>query len=285
LEENMSQVIFAPDSATYDRFAQLIAQADRVFFAGLPGVGKSLLLQQMMLMARAAARRVTLLQWDVARQPFETPRYPLKNGATHPMVMRATGAWLRDALVKWDAHARKPADMLIGEVPLIGGRFIEIVRLADDEAEALLRDLRTQFVIPVPSMEVRAVIESRRALSIAAPRHKNETHDAPPDLLRALWQQVYQIAAALGLAPPTACDVAYSPHVYASVYRHLLRHRRALVLPIDEALQPSGSVYEHGEQAPVLQASAAQVEVILARLEATMTPEQAIAATERWYDV
>ncbi|MDE2634872.1 MAG: hypothetical protein OXI30_00785 [Chloroflexota bacterium] len=281
----MSQMILAPGGAIYHCLAQLIKDADRVFFAGLPGVGKSLLLQQMTLMARAAGRRATLLQWDVARQPFETPRYPLANGATHPLVIRATGAWLRGALVEWAAQARTGSDMLIGEVPLNGGRFMEIARPADDEAEALLRDSRTRFVIPVPSVDVRALIESRREHSIAAPRHANEAHDAPPDLLRALWQEVYQVAVALALAPATACEAPYSPQVYAAVYRHLLRHRQALVLPIDEALQPSGSVYEHVVQPPVLQASAAQAEAILARLEAAMTPEQAIAGADRWYEV
>lgn len=274
----MSQMILAPDSAIYHCLARLIEDADRVFFAGLPGVGKSLLLQQMALMAQAAGRRVTLLQWDVARQPFETPRYPLANGATHPLVIRATGAWLRGALVEWDG------DMLIGEVPLNGGRFMEIARSADDEAEALLLDSRTRFVIPVPSNDVRALIESRRERSIATPSHENETHDAPPDLLRALWQEVYQVAVALGLAPATPCDAPYSPQVYSAVYRHLLRHRLAQVLPIDEALQPFGSVYAHEGQPPVLQASMAQAEAILARLEATMTPEQAIAAADRWYE-
>ncbi len=281
----MSQVILAPDSVIYLCLAQLIEDADRVFFAGLPGVGKSLLLQQMTLMARAAGRRATLLQWDVARQPFETPRYPLANGATHPLVIRATGAWLRGALVEWDAQARNGSDMLIGEVPLNGGRFMEIARPADDAAEALLRDSRARFVIPVPSEDVRALIESRRERSIAAPRHANEAHDAPPDLLRALWQDVYQVAVALGLAPATPGDAPYSPQVYAAVYRQLLRHRQARVLPIDEALQPSSSVYEHGEQPPLLRASATQAEAILARLEAAMTPEQAIAAAGRWYEV
>ncbi|MCY3979818.1 MAG: hypothetical protein OXG23_17095 [Chloroflexi bacterium] len=281
----MSQMILAPGGAIYHCLAQLIKDADRVFFAGLPGVGKSLLLQQMTLMARAAGRRATLLQWDVARQPFETPRYPLAKGATHPLVIRATGAWLRGALVEWAAQARTGSDMLIGEVPLNGGRFMEIARPADDGSEALLRDSRTRFVIPVPSVDVRALIESRRQHSIAAPRHANEAHDAPPDLLRALWQEVYQVAVALALAPATACEAPYSPQVYAAVYRHFLRHRQAQVLPIDEALQPSGSVYEHVVQPPVLQASAAQAEAILARLEAAMTPEQAIAGADRWYEV
>ena len=112
----MPQLILPRAGAIYRAFARLIEEADFVFFAGLPGVGKSLLLQQMSLMAQAAGRRATLLQWDVARQPFETPRYPLADGASHPLVIRATGVWLRRALVEWEA-GRQPADMLLGEVP------------------------------------------------------------------------------------------------------------------------------------------------------------------------
>lgn len=281
----MPQLILPPDSAIYRKFSQLIEEADRVFFAGLPGVGKSLLLQQMSLIARAAGRRVTLLQWDVARQPFETPRYPLSHGATHPMVMRATGLWLRRALVDWDARAKKPADMLIGEVPLIGGRLMEIARPAADQAEALLSDERTQFLIPVPSRQVRALIEAGRARSIAEPQHENEAHDAPPDLLRALWLDMYQVGVALGLAEATADDAPYSPAVYEAVYRHLLQHRHAQVLPIDEPLQPKTSVYDQAEPLPFLRATAAQAEAILADLEASMGSEAAIAAVETWYIV
>ncbi len=281
----MPQVILAPDSAIYHALTHLIEKADRVFFAGLPGVGKSLLLQQMTLMARAAGRRATLLQWDIARQPFERPRYPLADGATHPLVIRAAGAWLRGALVEWDARFKKPDDMLIGEVPLNGGRFMEIAKPAADDAEALLRDRRTQFLIPVPSRRVRALIEARRERSIAQPQHENEAHDAPPDLLRALWQDVYRVGAALGLAADTGCDAPYSPEVYAAVYRHLLQHRHRQVLPIDEQLQTSASVYQHAEPPPVLKATAVQAEAILAKLEASLTPEQAIAAAETWYEV
>ena len=102
----MSPYVIPPDSALHATFAATLASADRVFFAGLPGVGKSLLLQQMALMAADEGRRVTLLQWDVARQPFESPRYPLVDGATHPLVIRAAGVWLRGALVQWAASAR-----------------------------------------------------------------------------------------------------------------------------------------------------------------------------------
>ena len=281
----MSPLILKPESLLHRKFAQLIEGADLVFFAGLPGVGKSLLLQQMTLMALAAGRRVTLLQWDVARQPFETPRYPLANGATHPLVIRATGTWLRRALLDWDARAKKPADMLIGEVPLNGGRFMEIAWSIADEAESLLRDERAQFLIPVPSRPVRALIEAKRARSIAEPQHENEAHDAPPDLLRALWLDVYRVGVALGLAPATTSDAPYSPAVYGAVYRHLLQHRQAQVLPIDEPLQPTASVYAQAEPLPFLQATAAQAESIFADLEASMRPDAAIAAADNWYVV
>ncbi|MCY3864013.1 MAG: hypothetical protein OXG68_01095 [Chloroflexi bacterium] len=281
----MSPLILEPESWLYRKFSQLIEDADFVFFAGLPGVGKSLLLQQMTLMALAAGRRVTLLQWDVARQTFETPRYPLSDGATHPLVIRATGLWLRRALVDWDARAKRPADMLIGEAPLNGGRFIEIARQIADEAEALLSDARTQFLIPVPSQPVRALIEARRGRSIAEPQHENEAHDAPPDLLRALWLDVYRVGVALGLAPATTSDAPYSPAVYQAVYRHLLQHRQAQVLPIDEPLQPTASVYDQAAPLPMLRATAAQAESILADLETSMRPEAAIAAAETWYHV
>ena len=50
----MSRLVLAPDSEIYRRFRELLAGADCVFFAGLPGVGKSLLLQQLTLMALEA---------------------------------------------------------------------------------------------------------------------------------------------------------------------------------------------------------------------------------------
>ena len=281
----VTELILQPASPIYQTFIRLIDRAERVFFAGLPGVGKSLLLQQLVLMAKSAGRRVHLLQWDTARQVFETPKYPLKDGATHPMVIRATGIWLRQALVDWaETHTRHDS-LLIGEAPLIGNRLMEIARPYADDAEAMLKSEGTQFAVPVPSREVRKVIEVSRERTIANPQHENETQDAPPDLLRALWQDLHRIAVRLCLAESESDAAPYSPEIYAAVYRHLLQHRHVQILAVDEPLRPSASVYEFDVALPQLCATPAQAHELLARLEGMTSAEQVQAAAARWYEV
>ncbi len=280
----MTALLLKPNSPIYQTFADLIDRADRVFFVGLPGVGKSLLLQQLTLMAQDAGRRAHLLQWDTVRPAFETSKYPLQGGATHPMVIKAVGLWLRPALLDWDKAHPKPASLLIGEAPLIGGRLMEIARPFDDDAEVMLRDEGTRFVVPVPSKEVRAVIETSRERTIARPRHPNETEDAPPDLLRALWQDLHRTAVRLRLAESDA-DAPYSPPIYAAVYRHLLQHRHVQILPLNEPLEPAASVYEFDADPPQLRADSAQAQDIWARLESMTSLEQAQADAARWHEV
>ncbi len=76
-----------------------------VFFAGLPGTGKSLLVHQLVHVAAGRGRRVHLLQWDVARPVLEASpagrRYPLADGVTHAVVRtrrRAVGSCRADRL-------------------------------------------------------------------------------------------------------------------------------------------------------------------------------------------
>jgi adenylylsulfate kinase-like enzyme len=97
----MTNIILPSDSILYHTFAQLIGSQRLVVFAGLPGVGKSLLSQQLALMAHRAGRNVHLLQWDVARQPFATDPYVLTNypevdGVTHAAVRKAMGLCIMD---------------------------------------------------------------------------------------------------------------------------------------------------------------------------------------------
>ncbi len=246
-----------------------------VFFAGLPGTGKSLLAHQLAHVANAGGRTVHLLQWDVARPAIEASdagtRYPLKDGVSHGVIRMAAGLWARAAIVEWAAGAGSE-DILIGETPFVGHRFIELARREDDAAEALLSASGCRFVIPVPSREVRQFLETERERRLAHPLHVQEREDAPPQVLRELWYTLVEVAQRLGIAteasaasgavptrdPPAR--VPYDPLIYRRVYEAVLKHRHTDVVALDTIL-PTGafSVYDFA----------------IARHNLTPTPQQA----------
>lgn len=285
----MTQIILKQDSTIYRTFENLIKNADRVFFAGLPGVGKSLLLQQLTLMAHAAGRTVHLLQWDTTRPVFETPelmaKYPEIDGVTHAMIRKAVGMWARQGVAEWDQSHNKPEHMLIGEVPLVGNRLMELVKSYDDDIEGILADERTQFVLPVPSKRVRDVIEASREKTIANPRHEKETKDAPPNVMRGTWYDLNRLAVHLGMVTGDAGKVPYSPDVYRGVYEYLLKHRHVRILDIDDVLKPSGSAYDYKTRIPELCATSEQVNDIMAQLETDSTLQQIEDDVSKWYEV
>ena len=249
----MSTTIIPSDTILYRSFQTAINARRMVFFAGLPGVGKSLLLKQLALMAQGAGRSVHLLQWDVTRAAFETPeileRYPEVDGVTHAAIRKAVGLWARKAVLDWHKSASNQ-DILIGEVPLIGNRLIELTQVFDDETEALLASDDVLFMLPVPSSEVRRHIEQARDASMKQPKHERESADAPMNVLQALWQDLHRLGVELGLARASdSRSASYNPDVYEAVYRHLLEHRKCKVLQIDEVFQAQESVY-HFEFAP-----------------------------------
>lgn len=233
----------SPLLATLERLAR---DARGVFVAGLPGMGKSLLIHQLAHLGHARGRDIALLQWDVARPDFEASaagrRYPQAGGITHPLIRVATGRWARAAVAHWNA-AQPARALLIGETPLVGHRFVELVRRADDAAERVLRGAATRFAIPVPSVKVRRHLEAERARRMATPVHPREREDAPPDVLTDSWRELVGIARALGLDAPA--DGGYDPATYRTVYERLLRHRRAESLAWDEMLPAARvSAYE-----------------------------------------
>ena len=228
--------------------AQLRSLAGRrlVFFAGLPGTGKSLLAHQLAHLAAGAGRSVHLLQWDVARPVFEASpagqRYPLKDGVTHAVIRKAAGLWARQALAEWDERYSGPEPMLIGETPFIGSRFVELARRRQDGAEALLTSRSCRFVVAVPSVDVRRFLEAERERRSANPLHAREREDAPPAVLRQLWSELAQVAGELGIGEP-ARD--YDPALYRRVYEAVLRHRHVEIVPLDVILPTGGfSVYD-----------------------------------------
>ncbi len=255
-----------------------------VFLAGLPGTGKSLLIQQLAVIAQQAGRTVHLLQWDVTRAAFETAvllqTYPEIDGVTHPAIRKAVGLWARTAVLQWH-QTHTPSHLLIGEVPLIGNRLTELTQPLDDAAEPLLNDPTCCFVIPTPSKTVRQVIEDARARSIANPRHEKEARDAQPNVLQMLWEEVAAIGYKLGLTDGK--NLAYTPGVYTAVYQHLLQHRHHQTLLVDTVLTPNGSAYALQISGSELAATPNEVDAIMQQIETEFTGNELETAVANWY--
>jgi len=284
--------------------AQIRALSNRrmVFFAGLPGTGKSLLVHQLAHLSASAGRTVHLLQWDVARPHFEASpaglRYPPANGVTHPMIRKAAGLWARRALDVWNERHPEPGHLLVGETPFVGNRFVELAQRMDDRAERVLADPSCRFVIAVPSVEVRRFLEAERERRAASPLHPREREDASPQVLRDLWRELADVARRLGIAsrphalperPPAGDDASmpYDPGVYRRVYEAVLRYRSVEIVPLDTVLPTEKlSVYDFAMPVPDLAPSAAEAESFIREAERRYPTEAAIEREATfWWNV
>ena len=151
-------------------------------------------------------------------------------------------------------------------------------------ARQLLRSDLSHFLIPIPSWEVREVIETSRARSIAEPQHELERWDASPDVLRALWQDVNRLARDLRLTK-AGDDAAYNPYIYAGVYEALLQSRQAENLLVNQVLRPERSAYELDVVESVLVAAPDEALAIVAELEARYSREGLVSAVENWHSM
>ena len=64
--------IVPKDCKLFETLNSLAKSRKMIFLAGLPGTGKSLLLQQLAILAHGFGRRPHLLQWDGCRLPCST---------------------------------------------------------------------------------------------------------------------------------------------------------------------------------------------------------------------
>ncbi len=256
-----------------------------VFVAGLPGAGKSLLVQQTARLAGEIGRTVHLLQWDVARLAFDTPailaRYPEIGGVTHGAIRLAVGCWARGAVLRWHRALPGPRHILIGETPLVGERLMELARPRADDLEPLLAGEATAFLVPVPSRAVRRTIEDARAREIADPRHRRDAASAPPHLVRWHWDEIERVAAALGTARPRT-EGGYDPELYAATYQRLLRHRRVIVVPMARVLRMHASAHEPPIGASEIVPSVEEVAEAISRVERSPSSEIE-RRTAEWY--
>ena len=281
-----SEILFERDPELFGTLDDAARTKRCVFVAGLPGVGKSLAVQQLALIAAAAGRTVHVLQWDVARRPFDRPsvlaRYPEEDGVTDPAIRAAVGLWARQAVGRWqEAHAG-PHDVLVGETPLIGNRLMSLARPMDDDAETLLASTETIFLIAVPKAAVRAAVAAARERDSAAPRHERERASAAPHLVRSHWTELVEIARRLGARVPEPTP-EYDSDIYLTVYRRALRHRSALALLMRTVLPIRVSAQEL-PGARELVPNDDEVTRFIAKIE--RVPREAIErAAALWYDV
>jgi hypothetical protein len=283
----MNRLVVGADPRLAEQLRRL---ADRrmVFVAGLPGTGKSLLVNQLVHVSARAGRRAHLLQWDVARPPFEASHagrhYPQVDGVTHAVIRRATGLWARGALAAWDERHPAPEHLLIGETPFVGNRFVELARRLDDRAEGLLTGASCRFAIAVPSRDVRRFVEAERERRSRSPRHPREREDAPPRVLRDLWHDLVSIEAAGRVAGDA--PVPYDPVLYQRVYERVLRHTPREVVAQDVIL-PTGtiSVYDFDVQASDLVPTESEADAFVREVERRY-PDLTVLDAEvaRWWE-
>lgn len=284
----VADLVFSKGSAIVKALADAAKSKKIIFFAGLPGTGKSLFLQQQALLASQAGKNVHLMQWDIAREPFETPeqleQFPEIDGVTHPVIRKAVGLWARRGLQKWLADYPNPDQLLIGELPVVGGRFVELLQSHEDGLEPVLAGTDSVFFLPVPSVSVREHIEQARATTISAPRHEREKRDAPPNVVQQHWQAIYDLGVQLKLAERTA-HPAYDADIYCKVFQHLMRNRKTEVLAVDEIYSSPGSVYDLTMQTADLRASDADVQASYQRVEAEFPGDLCVQSVENWHRI
>jgi len=278
-----SRVVVGADRGLADRIRALAARRI-VIVAGLPGTGKSLLVHQLVHVAHSAGRTVHLLQWDVARPVFEASpagrRYPLDDGVTHAAIRRAAGLWVRDAVADWNERYADDGHLLVGEAPFVGNRFVELARRIGDRAEGLLTAAWCRFAIATPSREVRGFLEAQRERRARDPLHPREREDAPPHVLRDLWQSLAAIAGHAGEAMP------YDPAVYSAIYQNVLRHRNTEIVSLDVILPTERlSVYDFAVAPRELIPTATDAERFIAEVERQYPDLRALdREIARWWE-
>lgn len=283
------QCIIPPDTAIGASFRKAVATNKIIAIAGLPSSGKSLLLQQLSILAHLEGRRVHSMQWDAARRAFETPewleRYPERDNITHPAIRKVVGLWVRRAIEDWRKAHAGDRDVLIAELPVVGGRFAELLQPQDDTAEQTLRSEEVIFFVPIPTREMRETITGHRAATFANPRNEQETKDAPIHIVEADWiaaRHLYNQWQGIASAP--AEDAAYDPEIYASVFRRLLRFRNFEILDVNQSFETKGSAYERPFPVTELTAAAGEVAATFDLLTELYPGKLAETAIDGWWE-
>ena len=258
-----------------------------LLMAGLPSTGKSLMLQQLIILASEAGRHVHTLQWDDARSAFETQDwlqvFPEINAVTHPGIRRAIGLWVRTAVASWYNQHQSSNDILVVELPVVGGRFAELLQPLDDDAEPLLNSQHTLVLVPVPTNRMRDIITGIRAETSRNPRNEFEARDAPPHIVEASWAEIRRLYIQWhAIADESEVEEHYQEAICRTVFEHLCRYRHLQILSIDREYPTTGSAYERSATTEAVRASSQDVAAAYARLMQLHPNQPAQLWIENW---
>lgn len=237
---DIQKSIIPETSPVFQSLKKAALSAKAVVFSGLPGVGKSLYINQFKNIAAAEGRSITVIQWDVARKAFETPeisaRFPMGEGVVHNGVKLSVGLWLLDTIKKWLERHNQNEDLLLIEAPLVGHRFIEIAKIQEDDSlEQFFKSEQFQVICPIPSKSVRAKIEADRAAQVA--EDAKVWTGAKPSVMLMLWKMICGIANEFGRKIPMDSQPPYDPEVCEFVFGKVLKHRHFIPLHVDEVFE------------------------------------------------
>jgi len=231
------QFIIPETSDVFKKLNALAEETRLVVISGLPGVGKSLYINEFYHLVQLKGKEITLIQWDQARKAFETDEifkdFPMGDGTVNNGVKLMAGAWLMDQVKTWIDSNRETDSILLIEAPLVGHRFLELVIQSDDEAlENFLSSDKTKVLMPIPTKKIRVAIEKAREDQVK--EDAKVWFGAKPSVMKMLWKMTCDIAISLGYEMEEDADPAYDPEIYKFVFSKVLKHRHFEPLIIDE---------------------------------------------------
>ncbi len=281
-------IVIPEETNVGKQLEQAAATKHIVMFSGIPGVGKSLMLQQMSLYAEKAGRKVYLMQWDLVRKSFETEKflkkYPEIDGVTHAAVRKAVGLWCRQAISRWNNENNDLNNILIIELPVIGGRLVELMHPEQDDVEMLLSSDDVITFTIVPSVNIRKKIIGVRNETIANPRNDKENRDAPDAVLNDLWatiRKIYNIEHGIDSDDQI---FTYDVDIYKSVFSKITQYRNAAFLDIDTLYPTKGSAYDMVTATKSFTPTSEEVITAYARLDELYSDKNLNDIVESWYD-